>query len=155
MANCRTKLLIVFIICLFNCNLCFSHEKIDSMCGIWVHVYENNFYDTLAIEKISFSEYLIVYTCSYDHVHDMLEKSTVVSKNLLYIKRSDEEEFFIYLDYDKNSVYFLWNHAFPDAVFYDTELKRGIEVFNDELAKTRQKEFDERLRKSILDSFTQ
>lgn len=151
MGNRKTKFLIVFIMCLLNFSLCFAHEKIDAMCGIWVHIYGDNSYVSLSIEKISFSEYLISYTCSYDHIHDMLEKGTVVSKNLIYIKRSDEEEFFIYLDYERDSVYFLWNHAFPDSVFYDTELKRGTEVFNDELNQEKQKEFEEELKKSVLD----
>ena len=63
-------------------------------------------------------------------------------QKILYIKKSDDEEFFVYLDYDKDSVYFLWNHAFPDPVFYDTELKRASEIFNDEYNKKRQQEVE-------------
>ena len=155
MENCKTKFLMVFLICIFNFNLCFTHEKIDTMCGIWGHIYGDGSYDSLAIEKISFTEYLIMYTSSYDHVHDMIEKGTMVSKNLIYIKRSDDEEFFVYLDYDKDSVYFLWNHAFPDPVFYDTELKRASELFNEDYNQKKQKEFEEKLKKSVLESLKQ
>ena len=155
MENCKTKFLIVFLICIFNFNLCFAHEKIDTMCGIWSHIYGDGSYDSLAIEKISFTEYLIMYTSSYDHVHDMIEKGIMVSKNLIYIKKSDDEEFFVYLDYDKDSVYFLWNHAFPDPVFYDTELKRASEIFNDEYNQKRQQEFEEKLKESVLESLKQ
>ena len=66
--------------------------------------------------------------------------------------KSDDEEFFVYLDYDKDSVYFLWNHAFPDPVFYDTELKRASEIFNDEYNRKRQQEFEGKLKKSVLES---
>ncbi|MGN0740448.1 MAG: hypothetical protein ACI4LX_09795 [Treponema sp.] len=151
----KARVLIVFIMSLFNFSLCFAHEKIDTMCGIWVHVYGDNSYESLSIEKISFSEYLISYTCSFDHIHDMLEKFIMVSKNLLYIRRDNEEEFFVYLDYDRDSVYFLWNHAFPDSVYYDTELKRGSEVFNDELNQKKQKEYEDKLKQSILESIKQ
>lgn len=152
MENCKTKFLMVVLICILNFNLCFAHEKIDTMCGIWSYRYDDGSYDSLVIEKISFTEYLIMYTSSYDHVHDMIEKGTMVSKNLIYIKKSDDEEFFVYLDYDKDSVYFLWNHAFPDPVFYDTELKRASEIFNDEYNGKRQKEFEGKLKKSVLES---
>ena len=155
MENCKTKFLMVFLICIFNFNLCFAHEKIDTMCGIWSYIYGDGSYDSLVIEKISFTEYLIMYTSSYDHVHDMIEKGTMVSKNLIYIKKSDDEEFFVYLDYDKDSVYFLWNHEFPDPVFYDTELKRASEIFNDEYTRKRQQEFDGKLKKSVLESLKQ
>lgn len=154
MGNRKTKFLTAFILYLLTISACFAHEKIDVMCGIWVHEYGDNSYVSLTIEKITSSEYLIAYTCSYDHVHDMLEKGIVVSKNLIRIK-NNEDEFFVYLDYDRDSVYFLWNHTFPDSVFYDTELKRGTEIFNDELNHKKQKEFDEKLKKSVLDSLKQ
>ena len=161
MESCKPKVLTVFLICIFNLNLCFAHEKIDTMCGIWSYIWGDGSYDSLAIEKISFTEYLIMYTSSYDHVHDMLEKGVVVAKNLIYIKRSDDEEFFVYLDYDRDSVYFLWNHAIPDSycnVFdssYDVELKRASEIFNDEYKKKKQQEFDEDLKKSVLEYLKQ
>lgn len=155
MENCKTKFLMMFLICIFNFSLCFAHEKIDTMCGIWSHIYGDGSYDSLAIEKISFTEYLIMYTSSYDHVHDMMEKGILVSKNLIYIKQSDDEEFFVYLDYDRDSVYFLWNHAFPDDVFYDVELKRASEIFNDEYNQKKQQEFEEELKKSVLEYLKQ
>lgn len=153
MGRCKSKVLMVFLICIFNFNLCFAHEKIDTMCGVWSHIYGDGSYDFLAIEKISFTEYLIMYTNSCDYVHDMLEKGIMFSKNLIYIKQSDGEEFFVYLDYDRDSVYFLWNHAFPDS--YDAELKRASEIFNDEYKQKRQQEFEENLKKSVLEYLKQ
>lgn len=154
MGRCKSKVLMVFLICIFNFNLCFAHEKIDTMCGVWSHIYGDGSYDSLAIEKISFTEYLIMYTSSYDRVHDMLEKGVVFSKNLIYIKPSDDEEFFVYLDYDRDSVYFLWNHAFPDS-YYDVELKRASEIFNDEYKQKKQQEVEENLKKSVLEYLKQ
>ncbi|GEM_PF-6686803 len=154
MENRGAKILILIVLNFILTFACYAHEKIDNMCGIWVHEYGDNSYVSLTIEKITSSEYLIAYTCSYDHVHDMLEKGIVVSKNLIRIK-NNEDEFFVYLDYDRDSVYFLWNHTFPDSVFYDTELKRGTEIFNDELNHKKQKEFDEKLKKSVLYSLKQ
>ena len=77
----------------------------------------------------------------------------MVSKNLIYIKRNDDEEFFVYLDYDKDSVYFLWNHAFPDPVFYDTELKRASEIFDENLQSKKEAEFKRDIENSIRKYF--
>lgn len=153
MENCKTKFLVSFFIFIVNIGICFAHEKIDTMCGIWSYIYGDGSYDSLAIEKISFTEYLIMYTSSYDHVHDMVGKGSMVSKNLIYIKRNDDEEFFVYLDYDKDSVYFLWNHAFPDPVFYDTELKRASEIFDENLQSKKEAEFKRDIENSIRKYF--
>lgn len=161
MGRCKPNVLMVLLICIFNLNLCFAHEKIDTMCGVWSYIWGDGSYDSLAIEKISFTEYLIMYTSSYDHVHDMLEKGVVVAENLIYIKQSDDEEFFVYLDYDRDSVYFLWNHAIPDSYCdvadssYDVELKRASEIFNDEYKQKKQQEFEEDLKRSVLEYLKQ
>lgn len=131
----------------------FGNERIDTMCGIWAK--ENPYKKTsesLAIERISESKYFVLYSDTNDHVLDMSQIGTVLSDNLIYIHKEEGEDFYVYLDYEENSVYFLWNHTEPSDEYYDTELKRVTELYDEELNKLKMKEFDENLKQGILKS---
>ena len=151
-----TKFLVLFII--FVNSMLFSNEKIDSMRGIWTHRNERNGeflnkYWSLALEKISESEYLILYSSNAEnHKLDISEIGSVISDNLIKIRKDDGDDFYVFLDYERDSVYFLWNHTIPNDVYFDTELKRVTEVYDKELIKTREKLFEEKIKNGFMNS---
>lgn len=151
MENYRCALLIILLQLFYF--QCFGNENIDTMCGIWSK--ENPYkktYETLAIERISDSKYFVLYTDTNDHVLDLSQIGTVLSDNLIHIHKEEGEDFYVYLDYEENSVYFLWNHIEPSDEYYDTELKRVTELYDEELNKKKMTEFNENFKQSILKS---
>lgn len=152
MENNRFKFLAV-ILNLFITSLCFGNERIDTMCGIWSKEnHYRNTYETLAIEKLSENKYFILYSDSNDHILDISTVGTVINDQLIHIHKVEDEDFYVYLDYEYDSVYFLWNHTEPDAFYNDVELKRVTELFDEEHVKQKQLENEEELKKTVLDS---
>ena len=155
MESYKTKFLIFLLL---QISTLFANEKIDKMCGTWTYRNERNGYFldnywSLSLEKITDEEYFILYSSnSEDHVLDLSQVGTVISDNLIHIHKSEGEDFYVYLDYEENSVYFLWNHTEPSDEYYDTELKRVTELYDEELNKLKMKEFDENLKQGILKS---
>lgn len=147
----RSKLFLL-IISLFFSSLLFANEKIDTMCGIWSkeNPYKNT-YESLALEKISENQYFILYSDSNDHILDLSTFGTVINDQLIHIHKEEGEDFYVFLDYEYDSVYFLWNHTDPDSCYNDVELKRVTELYDEELNERKQLEYEERLKKSVLD----
>lgn len=152
MENRGAKILILIVLNFILAFACYAHEKIDNMCGIWT--WKNRAgtsYESVAIEKISDMEYFILYSSSADHILDISTVGTVVADNLIHIHKAAGEDFYVYLDYVQNSVYFLWNCTSP--CHYDAEMKPVSEVFNYELNQKKQEQYEEKLKKSVLDTF--
>lgn len=153
----KTKLLILTILLFFISFYGYSNEKIDTMCGSWTHRNERNGkflsnYWSLSIEKISNDKYFILYASNAeDHILDLSTVGTVINDQLIHIHKEEGEDFYVYLDYEYDSVYFLWNHTEPDSCYNDVELKRVTELYDEELNERKQLEYEERLKKSVLD----
>ena len=147
MGSGKTKLLIVMVIFVTVCCMCFGNEQIDTMCGIWVYPKDTGI--VVALQKISEMEYFVVHLSLEGFFSpNIAGVGTVVSDNMIHLTQ-DGSDFYVFMDYENDSVYLLWNHTFPDGIYFDVELKRVTEVFDKELNEKKKVEEEEQMRKAF------
>lgn len=138
MGRCHTKILI---------GNCFAQNNMENMCGIWVDSEKADY--SLAIQKLNENEYFIIASNKVNkHQFDFAIKGTVVKENLIECILA-EEKYYVYFDYEWDYACLLWNHIFPDPVYYDVRLERAEKVFDEELQLKKKQEENERLKQSV------
>ena len=158
MESNKSRFLIVILFFIFFSFPVSANDKIDTMCGNWTHRNERHGkyldkYWTLSIQKISEEQYFILYSSNAEnHVLDLSEIGMVENDNLIKIHKDEGEDFYVYFDYQYDSVFFLWNHTYPDAEVGDVCLKRVTEFYDEELNNRKKEILEDNLKKSILDS---
>lgn len=128
MVSGKSKILICVVIFMTVCCMCFGNEYIDTMCGIWVDSQKPDY--ALALQKVSETQYFVSYVRMIrgNPVLSLADIGTVVSDNMIHLTKG-ESDFYVYMDYERDSLYLLWNYTVPNSIYEDVELKRVNVLF--------------------------